>query len=406
MAEIEKRIRNGKVRWVARYFDPDGRRRGKVFDRKVDAERFLREMGTSIDRNSYVDPARGKITMGVWADKWLKTQGHLKPSTLARYEGILSKHIHPRWGNVPLAKITHADIAEWISSIRLAPASVHYIHRVLYLMLELAVRDGRISRNPAHGVRLPKKTRSERRFLTRDEVFRLADAAAEYPIPEIGQQYRVLVLVLALCGLRWGEAAGLKVGRLDLLRRRLVVAETLSEVSGRLVWGTPKNHQARSVPIPGFLTSAIVEVVAGKAADELVFVTWRGRPLRNLNFRRDVFDKAADDAGLSGLTPHELRHTAASLAVSAGANVKAVQRMLGHASAAMTLDVYSGLFDDDLDGVAAKLDQECHPIATRETRGEVVELRPGPLTRHPTTGSGQAAGLSLSGSLCQARCSS
>jgi Phage integrase family len=78
--------------------------------------------------------------------------------------------------------------------------------------------------------------------------------------------------------------------------------------------------------------------------------------LRNLNFRRDVFDAAAAAAGLGGLTPHELRHTAASLAVSAGANVKAVQRMLGHASAAMTLDVYSGLFDGDLDGVAAAMD--------------------------------------------------
>ena len=102
---------------------------------------------------------------------------------------------------------------------------------------------------------------------------------------------------------------------------------------------------------------------------------WRGKPLRNLNFRRDVFDKAAEDAGLSGFTPHELRHTAASLAVSAGANVKAVQKMLGHASAAMTLDVYSGLFDDDLDGVAARLDAECHQIATPESRAEVTELR-------------------------------
>jgi integrase len=74
------------------------------------------------------------------------------------------------------------------------------------------------------------------------------------------------------------------------------------------------------------------------------------------NFRRRVFDPAAHAAGLDGLTPHELRHTAASLAVSAGANVKAVQRMLGHASAAMTLDVYSGLFDDDLDGLAERLD--------------------------------------------------
>jgi integrase len=163
---------------------------------------------------------------------------------------------------------------------------------------------------------------------------------------------------------------------LDLLRRRLVVAETLSEVNGHLMWGTPKNHQARSVPVPGFLVDMLAEVTVGGAPADLVFTTWRGKPLRNLNFRRDVFDKAVDDAGLSGLTPHELRHTAASLAVSAGANVKAVQRILGQASAAMTLDVYSGLFDDDLDGVAARRDQECHPIATREPRGEVIELRP------------------------------
>src|SRR5205807_4290745 len=73
--------------------------------------------------------------------------------------------------------------------------------------------------------------------------------------------------------------------------------------------------------------------------------------------RKRVFDHAARGAGLSGLTPHELRHTAASLAVSSGANVKAVQRLLGHASAAMTLDVYSGLFDDDLDAVADRLDE-------------------------------------------------
>jgi integrase len=178
-----------------------------------------------------------------------------------------------------------------------------------------------------------------------------------YPIPEIGQQYRALVLLLAFCGLRWGEAAGLKVGRVDLLRRRLTVAETLSEVGGHLVWGTPKNHAARSVPIPNFLVDLLAEMVHDATPADLVFTTWRGRPLRNLNFRRDVFDPAAEDAGLVGLTPHELRHTAASLAVSAGANVKAVQRMLGHASAAMTLDVYAGLFDDDLDGVAERLNQ-------------------------------------------------
>jgi integrase len=277
--------------------------------------------------------------------------------------------------------MSHAEIAAWISGIKLAPASVRYIHRVLYLVLELAVRDGRLSRNPAAGVRLPKITRTEKQFLSRGQVHQLADAAAAYPIPEIGGQYRLLVLLLAFCGLRWGEAAGLKVGRLDLLRRRVTVAETLSEVGGRLVWGTPKNHQVRSVPIPGFLADQLAEVVAGKAPDELVFTTWRGRPLRNLNFRRDVFDRAASDAGLAGLTPHELRHTAASLAVSAGANVKAVQRMLGHASAAMTLDVYSGLFDDDLDGVAERLNlataADGQQMGNRGNRAEVVELRKG-----------------------------
>jgi integrase len=78
--------------------------------------------------------------------------------------------------------------------------------------------------------------------------------------------------------------------------------------------------------------------------------------LRNRIFRRAGFDRAAAAVGLEGLVPHELRHTAASLAVSSGANVKAVQRMLGHASAALTLDTYADLFDDDLDAVADRLD--------------------------------------------------
>jgi Phage integrase family len=214
-----------------------------------------------------------------------------------------------------------------------------------------------------------------------DSIFRLADAAAQYPISDVGEQYRALVLVLAFCGLRWGEAAGLKVGRLDLLRRRLTVAETLSEVRGHLVWGTPKSHAARSVPIPGFLVDLLADITKSAKHADLVFTTWRGMPLRNLNFRRDVFDLAAADVGLAGLTPHELRHTAASFAVSAGANVKAVQRMLGHASAAMTLDVYSGLFDDDLDGVAERLNEarpaEWYPSGTRDTGAEVIELRKG-----------------------------
>jgi hypothetical protein len=144
MTEIEKRIRNGKDRWVARYSDPSGVRRAKTFDRKTDAKNFLAQTKTAIITGNYVDPARGRITLGPWADKWLRTQGRLKRSTYARYEGIVTKHIKPRWGTTPLVRITHEDVAEWVSSIRLAPASVAYIHRVLYLILELAVRSGRM----------------------------------------------------------------------------------------------------------------------------------------------------------------------------------------------------------------------------------------------------------------------
>lgn len=120
----------------------------------------------------------------------------------------------------------------------------------------------------------------------------------------------------------------------------------------------PKDYEHRSIPIPAFLVGLLRVQIAGRPADAPVFYGIRtGTWLRNHVYRVGWFDDAAAAVGLKGLTPHELRHTAASLAVSAGANVKAVQRMLGHASAAVTLDVYADLFDDDLDSVATALDR-------------------------------------------------
>jgi integrase len=163
------------------------------------------------------------------------------------------------------------------------------------------------------------------------------------------------------------------------MRRRLTVAETLGEVRGKLVWNTPKSHAAREVPIPASLVNLLAELTAGKSPDELVFTTWRGRPLRNLNFRRDVFDRAALDAGLEGLTPHDLRrHTAVSLAVSTGANLKAIQAMLGHASATMTLDTYSHLFNADLDAVAERPDAGWRPEGARPNDATVINFQKRP----------------------------
>jgi integrase len=185
--------------------------------------------------------------------------------------------------------------------------------------------------------------------LTHDEVRRLAE---ECPAP-----YDTLIRFLAYTGLRFGEMAALRVSDLDLDRRRVNVGANLVEVSGRLHQDTPKSHRARSVPVPdsSWRRSAVRFRVGG--GHDLLFTTAAGTPLRNSNFRHHVFDPAVRRAGLQPLTPHDLRDTTASLAVAAGANVKVVQRMLGHASAAMTLDIYAGLFDGDLDTVADRLDE-------------------------------------------------
>ena len=163
------------------------------------------------------------------------------------------------------------------------------------------------------------------------------------------------VYVLAYCGLRWGEMAALRVRAVDLLRGRLVIEEAVTEVDGALVWGAPKDHQRRTVPVPAFLRSLLEQTIEGKSAHDLVFVTSRGAVMRVRGARRAWFDEAA--AIIGGLTPHELRHTAASLAVSAGASVLGVQRLMGHEKASMTLDVCADLFDHDLDDVATRLDE-------------------------------------------------
>lgn len=165
---------------------------------------------------------------------------------------------------------------------------------------------------------------------------------------------------LAYTGLRWGELAALRVQDFDMLRRRVNVSRSVTEYNG-LLWSTPKSWERRSVPFPAALADELAALMVGKGRDGLVFTTGRGDVLRVSNYRRWVFAAAVAkcqkaDESFPTITPHDLRHTAASLAVSAGANVKAVQRMLGHARASMTLDVYADLFDDDLDNVAEHLD--------------------------------------------------
>jgi integrase len=183
--------------------------------------------------------------------------------------------------------------------------------------------------------------------------------------PDAVGEHRPVVMLLSYVGLRFGGLAALRLRRVDLMRRRIEIVESVTEVNGVLTFGTPKAHQRRSVPLPGFLADDLRPLLGGKRPDELVFTAPGGGPLRLMNWRHRAFDPAVRAAGLDGLTPHELRHTAASLAVAAGTSVKDVQRMLGHASAAMTLDVYAGLFEDALDDLGDRLDATARESADR-----------------------------------------
>lgn len=337
-------------RWRARYRDPSKREHARDFRRKLDAERWLASVETAKTRGEWFDPALGRLTFGKWAASWLAGQSQLRPSTHNRYERILHHQVLPWWEKIPLSAVTHADAVAWVGELvgrGYAPATVRQSHRVFSLVLDLAVRDGRLSRNVATGVRLPRVLPQEKTFLTHEQVAQLAGACGNSGLA---------VTFLAYTGLRWGEFAALRVRHVDLMRRRVTIAESAAEVQGKMIFGPTKTHQRRVVVLPRFLVDPLVQHMGTRPAEDLLFPAPNGGVLRNSNFRHRVLTPAAAAVGLAGLSPHDLRHTAASLAIAAGANVKVVQQMMGHASVAMTLDVYAGLFGDDLDTVADSLD--------------------------------------------------
>lgn len=345
--------------YIARYLGPDGRQHSRTFPTVKAAEAWRNDERRKARLGSWTDPARGRTTVGEWGEQWLT--GHMvEPTTLAGYRVAWAKLIEPRWGNVQLSRVTQADVREWLATLRkgngqpYSTSRLRLVFNVLCQMLDAAVEDGLIARNPARSAtgrkaRLvpPARTTKEHRYLSHQEVASLAEAMPPH--------YRTFVRVLAYTGLRWGEATALRARSYDELRGRLRVTEAAKELGSGLIYGPTKTHASREVVVPQMLRPALAELLAGKGPDDLLFTTERGEALRASNFRGRVWTPAVKAAHLGSLTPHDLRHTAASLAISAGAHVKAVQRMLGHADAAMTLNTYAGLFGDDLDGVAESL---------------------------------------------------
>ena len=364
MGSISAYVTSSGKRYRVIYRRPDHlqtQKRG--FKTKRDAELFLAKTEIDKSRGAYIDPSKSRVLVGEWLDSWMESRSDWRPTSRERARGIVELHIKPQLGKYPLGALDHKTVQTWAGGLSRSqgPSSVRKIVNVLSGSLQMAVKDGRLPANPAHGLNLPKVGKASKRYLSHAEVRDLADA-----VDSLGKGmfrgetngYGLLVRVLAYCGLRWGEASGLRVKDVDFKRGRLEVQHTIVEVDGFQIDSEPKDYEARSIPVPASLLAELAIHVEGKEAGSPAFAAARGGWLRGRVFRHGWFDEAAEMIGQDGLTPHEMRHTAASLAISAGANVKAVQRMLGHASAAVTLDVYSDLFDSDLDTVSAALDEQ------------------------------------------------
>lgn len=330
----------GKYR--ANWRDPEGRTRSKTFDRAGDAKAHLAEVETNKRHGTYQDPRIARKTLRDFWEEFLENAPGLRPATLDLYGRMTRRYILPRLGSRQLGSLTPLDVKEWVARLSegAGPATVHAAFRVLRRILSSAVEAEIIARNPARGIKTPRAEREEMRFLGAEELGRVAAA--------VPQRYRALVLLLGYRGLRIGEATALRVEDLDLLRGKVNVTKAFSEVRGRLILGPTKTGANRSVSLPKFLREEVAAHLAAfpAASDGLVFTGPEGGPLHRSNFRLRVWGPALRAAEIADPRPrvHDLRHTAAALAIAAGGHPKEIQALLGHSSITVTLDRYGHLF--------------------------------------------------------------
>jgi integrase len=273
-------------------------------------------------------------------------------------------HVEPAWGHWRVNAITEVDVMGWIARMTgkgSGATTVRRAHGVLLGILDDAVKLRRLAINPAAGLKdLPKKPSRGHVYLTADDVHRLAAESGDHA---------PMVYLLAFTGIRWGEAVALRVKHVQFLRRRLAIEDNAVQLGVEHAEGLPKGKMSRSVPVPQFVLGHISPLCTGKNPEALLFSS-DGKYLPRSKSTGGWFAGAVKRAKVQKITPHDLRHTAASLAVSAGVNVLALQRMLGHKSAKVTLDTYADLFDTDLDAVASTM----HDTYSRQSVGKVWAL--------------------------------
>jgi integrase len=330
MATIEKyETKAGATLYAVRYRKPDNRQTWKRgFTRKRDAQAFAATVETSKLRGEYIAPTLGRVTVGALGPAWLtRQQGHMKPSGWRSYESAWRVHVARRWADTRICEVCYSDVQAWVGQLaaKRGPVIVATAFSVLARILDDAVRDRLLVSNPARGVKLPKRAPRQNVYLAGDQLHRLADESG---------RYRSLVLLLGVGGLRWGEAAALRVCDIDFLRRRIHLHRNAVTIGKTTHVGSLKSGKNRTVVLPRFVADALAQTAERKGRDDLLWPSQTGGYLA---------PPSSTDSWLSGavarcrmadrtfprVTAHALRHTAASLAIQAGANPKVVQPCSG-----------------------------------------------------------------------------
>jgi len=325
-------------RWQASYLGPDGKRRAadNTFASKSDANAWLSTVHTRILEGDWRAPELGRETFGAYGKRWLKSRVDLRPSSAERYERLWRIWLEPTFGTVPLDKLTTESVRTWFTSCRTkhpgstAPGAAYRLGRAI---ANTAVDDGLLRANPFRVKGAGREETPERPIAMPEEVLKIAKA--------IGARYEAMVLLAAWCGLRFGELAGLRRARVDLLHRTVSIEENAVELSsGRTIFGPPKTDAGRRiVSIPAELVPALEAHLSEHVdpePDALVFTSPEGLPLRRTKFRTRWIAKC-EEVGITGLHFHDLRGSGATWAAHAGATVAELMARLGHTTPNMAM---------------------------------------------------------------------